>query len=183
MSSKQRALIEQLRDHPDGLWQADLTASGFSADLIRRLALKGVLTRERRRREPGELAAVSASETPRQLTEEQQQAIELFETLAPGDGLLLWGITGSGKTEVYLQLAAAELQAGRHVLLMTPEIGLIPQLVDRCRRRFGHRVLEYHSGCRDRERLQVWRRCLEPDQPLLVVGTRSAVFVQRRRSV
>ena len=123
------------------------------------------------------VATFSASEAPRELTEEQQQAVELFEALEPGDGLLLWGITGSGKTEVYLQLAAAELQAGRHVLLMTPEIGLIPQLVDRCRRRFGHRVLEYHSGCRDRERLQVWRRCLEPDQPLLVVGTRSAVFV------
>jgi len=177
LSSKQRALIDQLRDHPEGLWQGDLTTLGFSADLIRRLALKGCLTRERRRRETGEAATFSASEAPRQLTEEQQQAVELFKALEPGDGLLLWGITGSGKTEVYLQLAAAELQAGRHVLLMTPEIGLIPQLVDRCRRRFGHRVLEYHSGCRDRERLQVWRRCLEPDQPLLVVGTRSAVFV------
>ena len=91
--------------------------------------------------------------------------------------MLLWGVTGSGKTEVYLQLAAQELAAGRHVLMLTPEIGLIPQLVDRCRRRFGSRVLEYHSGCRDRERLQVWRRCLAADQPLLVVGTRSAVFM------
>ena len=147
LTSKQRALIEQLRDHPEGLWQGDLTALGFSADLIRRLALKGCLTREQRRRETGEVATFSASEAPRELTEEQQQAVELFEALEPGEGLLLWGITGSGKTEVYLQLAAAELQAGRHVLLMTPEIGLIPQLVDRCRRRFGHRVLEYHSGC------------------------------------
>ena len=76
-----------------------------------------------------------------------------------------------------MQLAAQELKAGRHVLMLTPEIGLIPQLVDRCRRRFGACVLEYHSGCRDRERLQVWRRCLETDQPLLIVGTRSAVFM------
>jgi primosomal protein N' (replication factor Y) len=66
---------------------------------------------------------------------------------------------------------------GRHVLLLTPEIGLIPQLVDRCRRRFGSRVVEYHSGCRDSEKVRGWRRCLDPDQPLVVVGTRSAIFM------
>ena len=90
------------------------------------------------------------------------------------------GITGSGKTEVYLQLAAAELKAGRHVLMLTPEIGLIPQLVDRCRKRFGAQVVEYHSGCSDRERVTTWRRCLASDEPIVVVGTRSAVFLPLR---
>jgi len=103
--------------------------------------------------------------------------IERFEQQPSGGGLLLWGITGSGKTEVYLQLVAQELRAGRHALVLTPEIGLIPQLVDRCRRRFGARVLEYHSGCSDRDRVRSWRRSLEADAPLVVVGTRSAVFL------
>ena len=98
-----------------------------------------------------------ASEAPRTLTDEQQVAIDIFKDQPNGGGLLLWGITGSGKTEVYLQLAADELASGRHVLLLTPEIGLIPQLVDRCRRRFGSRVLEYHSGCTERERVRTWR--------------------------
>jgi primosomal protein N' (replication factor Y) len=114
---------------------------------------------------------------PQSLKPEQAAAIEAYQALPEGAGLLLWGVTGSGKTEVYLQLAADELDKGRHVLLLTPEIGLIPQLVDRCRRRFGSRVVEYHSGCRDAEKVRGWRRCLDPDQPLVVVGTRSAIFM------
>jgi primosomal protein N' (replication factor Y) len=114
---------------------------------------------------------------PQSLKPEQLAAIEAYQALPEGAGLLLWGVTGSGKTEVYLQLAADELAKGRHVLLLTPEIGLIPQLVDRCRRRFGSRVVEYHSGCRDAEKVRGWRRCLDPDQPLVVVGTRSAIFM------
>jgi primosomal protein N' (replication factor Y) len=114
---------------------------------------------------------------PQSLKPEQAAAIESYQALPEGAGLLLWGVTGSGKTEVYLQLAADELAKGRHVLLLTPEIGLIPQLVDRCRRRFGSRVVEYHSGCRDAEKVRGWRRCLDPDQPLVVVGTRSAIFM------
>ena len=180
LTPRQQDLIKLLNIHPDGLWQGDLTASGFSADTIRRLEASGWLIRERRRRQVLDNTLSAAREGPQQLTVEQQQAVAAYGTLNPGEGLLLWGITGSGKTEVYLQLAAAELKAGRHVLLLTPEIGLIPQLVDRCRRRFGQQVIEYHSGCRDRERLQAWRRCLAADQPLLVVGTRSAVFVPLR---
>ena len=63
-----------------------------------------------------------------------------------GQAFLLWGVTGAGKTEVYLQAAAEELTVGRSVLLLAPEIGLIPQLLDRCRARFGSCVIEYHSG-------------------------------------
>ena len=119
----------------------------------------------------------SATEAPSPLTDEQRAAIETFKDQPDGGGVLLWGITGSGKTEVYLQLAADELAAGRHVLLLTPEIGLIPQLVDRCRRRFGSRVLEYHSGCTERERVRNWRNSLDAEGPIVIVGTRSAIFL------
>ena len=177
LSSRQQALISWLNDRGRGIWQRELVAAGFSVDIVTRLESRGWLRRERRRPDAQGTASPQMLEAPQILTDDQASVIELFKALSSGQGLLLWGITGSGKTEVYLQLAAAELEAGRHVLLLTPEIGLIPQLVDRCRRRFGQRVLEYHSGCSDAEKLNVWRRCLDPDQPLLVVGTRSAVFV------
>ena len=178
-TARQQQLLDLLKG--SGQWQRSLEQQGFSAGLLRSLEQKGWIQREQRRRTAdaagGGDGVASDLEEPRSLTPEQQRVLEQFAALPAGGGLLLWGVTGSGKTEVYLQLAAQELAAGRHVLMLTPEIGLIPQLVDRCRRRFGSRVLEYHSGCRDRERLQVWRRCLAADQPLLVVGTRSAVFM------
>jgi primosomal protein N' len=81
---------------------------------------------------------------------------------------------------VYLQTAARHLASGRSVLLLTPEIGLIPQLLDRARHRFGPGVLQYHSGMAERDRIACWRTCLaagQEGQPRLVVGTRSAIFL------
>ena len=178
LTERQRHLLAYLDRQGGGSWQRGVEAAGFSGAVVSALVRKGCIEREQRQSSvDAELSPPHPLESPRVLTEEQQAEETSFPTVAPGTGLLLWGITGSGKTEVYLQLAAAELAAGRHVLLLTPEIGLIPQLVDRCRRRFGARVLEYHSGCRDSERLRAWQRCLDPDQPLLVVGTRSAMFM------
>jgi len=178
LTERQQHLLAYLDRQGGGSWQRGAEAAGFSGAVVAALVRKSCIEREQRQwSDDAELSSSQPLESPRVLTEEQQAVVTSFQTVACGAGLLLWGITGSGKTEVYLQLAAAELSAGRHVLLLTPEIGLIPQLVDRCRRRFGARVLEYHSGCRDSERLRAWQRCLDPDQPLVVVGTRSAVFM------
>ena len=178
LTERQGHLLAYLDRQGGGSWQRGVEAAGFSGAVVAALVRKGCIEREQRQSSDDvELSPPHPLESPRVLTEEQQAVVTSFQTVARGKGLLLWGITGSGKTEVYLQLAAAELAAGRHVLLLTPEIGLIPQLVDRCRQRFGARVLEYHSGCRDSERLRAWQRCLDPDQPLLVVGTRSAIFM------
>ena len=175
---RQRELLGWLQGQGEGAWQRDLVASGFGAQLLPPLIQQGYLVREQRRCEDkGSSAGSGPQELPQALTAEQKDVVKAYQQLSPGRGLLLWGITGSGKTEVYLQLAAQELERGRHVLLLTPEIGLIPQLVDRCRKRFGSRVVEYHSGCGDAERVRTWRRCLAAEQPLVVVGTRSAVFV------
>ncbi len=81
---------------------------------------------------------------------------------------------------MYLQAAAQALAEGRSVLLLTPEIGLVPQLLDRCRARFAARVIEYHSGLSDADRVASWRRALAATaagEALLAVGTRSAVFL------
>ena len=184
-STRQSALLAELERRGGGAWQRDLLAEGFQSGTVKSLESKGLIRRQRKSesgpRAPDQSAARAAElELPRSLTDEQQSVVDRFQSLPEGGGLLLWGITGSGKTEVYLQLAAAELVAGRHVLLLTPEIGLIPQLVDRCRQRFGERVLEYHSGCTPRERVRTWRRCLESGDPVVVVGTRSAVFLPLR---
>ena len=184
-ASRQSALLAELERRGGGAWQRDLLSEGFQAGTVKSLEGKGLISRQRKSETGGTesgraTAFASELESPRALTDEQQTVVNRFQALPEGGELLLWGITGSGKTEVYLQLAAAELAAGRHVLLLTPEIGLIPQLVDRCRQRFGGRVLEYHSGCTSRERVRTWRRCLESGDPVVVVGTRSAVFLPLR---
>lgn len=90
-------------------------------------------------------------------------------------GFLLDGVTGSGKTEVYLQLAARTLARGQAVLLLVPEIGLTPQLVQRFVRRLGDRLAVLHSGLGERERELAWQRARLGLAPV-IIGTRSAVF-------
>ncbi len=94
---------------------------------------------------------------------------------------LLHGVTGSGKTEIYLQLIAAELAADRQTLLLVPEIGLTPQLVARLGARFGETLAVLHSGLAERERFEAWRRA-HRGEARLVVGTRSAVFAPLPRA-
>jgi primosomal protein N' (replication factor Y) len=89
--------------------------------------------------------------------------------------LLLRGVTGSGKTEVYLRAIARALELGLGALVLVPEIALTPQLVGRFRARFGERVAVLHSGLRDSERLAQWRRLKKGEAPL-AVGVRSAIF-------
>ena len=89
---------------------------------------------------------------------------------------LLDGVTGSGKTEVYLQLIKAELAAGRQVLVLVPEIGLTPQLVARFEQRLGTAPELFHSGLSDTKRLAAWRNAYD-GQASVLVGTRSAIFL------
>ena len=180
-SDAQRRLLQVLEDLGGQCWQTQaLEAAQVSRSVSDTLQRRGTIRRERRPFLAEELmrqGVVSSSSIPKQLTEDQAQALATIEGAQPGSQLLLWGVTGAGKTEVYLQAAARELQAGRSVLLLTPEIGLIPQLLDRSRARFGSAVAEYHSGCSDGARIRTWRQCLNSPSPLLVVGTRSAIFL------
>jgi primosomal protein N' (replication factor Y) len=93
---------------------------------------------------------------------------------------LLEGVTGSGKTEVYLTLIEAVLDRGEQVLVLVPEIGLTPQLVDRFRRRLGVPLAVLHSGLSDRERLAAWQQARSGTAPI-VIGTRSAIFTPLQR--
>ncbi len=184
LTKRQEELEICLRECGGGLWQKDLNSAGFSVATIKSLISTGRVSREKRQifvedeiSPKTSLTRFVELEGPRVLTDEQKTAINVFDSQSPGDALLLWGITGSGKTEIYLQITAKELDAGRSCLILAPEIGLIPQLVDRFLRRFGPQVLEYHSGCSEKERVRTWRKILTSPQPLVLVGTRSAVFL------
>jgi len=182
LSAKQQALVDQLASQGGGAWQAELLASGgWSRSVLDGLERRGLVRKEARvpQASDGPQGPPRLDLAPSQtLTGAQAAALGQIRRAAGGQGLLLWGVTGAGKTEVYLQAAADCLAAGQGVLLLTPEIGLVPQLLDRCRQRFGAAVAEFHSGCSEGQRIDTWRRCLEADgAPLLVVGTRSAVFL------
>ncbi len=176
LTAQQTALLEALAAAGGTVPLAELCAPGAHS----RAVLAALERRQLLRRTP--LATVPTRlEPPRQLSADQSRAVDAISTAAPGSTLLLWGVTGSGKTEVYLQAAQQVLQRGRSVLLLSPEIGLIPQLLDRARARFGSAVHEYHSGLADGERVASWRAALASTTPQLVVGTRSAVFLPLRQ--
>ncbi|MDE6792738.1 MAG: primosomal protein N', partial [Muribaculaceae bacterium] len=90
---------------------------------------------------------------------------------------LLHGVTGSGKTEIYTHLIAKVLETGNQVLFLVPEISLTTQLSDRLRKVFGKRLLVYHSKFSDSERVDIWRRLLTDNEPIVVLGARSSVFL------
>jgi primosomal protein N' (replication factor Y) (superfamily II helicase) len=126
--------------------------------------------------EGGTCRASSASQPPR-LNDEQQAAVDALiaarDTFAP---TLLDGVTGSGKTEVYLHAIADCLARGRQALVLVPEIGLTPQTLKRFRERLGVPVHALHSGLGDGERARTWAACVR-GEARVIVGTRSAVFL------
>lgn len=89
---------------------------------------------------------------------------------------LLEGITGSGKTEVYIALAQERLKLGQSVIVLVPEIALTPQIEERFRRYFGHQVIINHSRLTESQRHRIWQRGLETAEPVVVIGPRSSLF-------
>lgn len=108
-------------------------------------------------------------------TAEQAQALRTLDLLAPGDSALLLGVTGSGKTLVYLEAIRRAVDAGQGAIILVPEIGLTPQTVSRVRGVFGDRVAVLHSALSDGERADAWR-AVRRGERMVVVGARSAIF-------
>jgi primosomal protein N' (replication factor Y) len=124
------------------------------------------------------IAQLASSTQPFQLTADQQIALqELTRSLESGEtqSFLLHGVTGSGKTEVYLQLIKVALEAGLQSLVLVPEIALTPQMVERFSARFGSQVAVWHSGLSPGERFDEWQR-IRTGEARIVVGARSAIF-------
>ena len=135
------------------LWIADY----YGSTPARALALVAPVQRKPRgeRAQPGMREGLEGEPEPARLSDSQQRAVErIVGALDAGAGgnLLLYGATGSGKTEVYLQACAAALERGLGAIVLVPEIALTPQAVGRFRARFGDRVALLHSGLTDAER-------------------------------
>jgi primosomal protein N' (replication factor Y) len=157
-------------------------AASLGTDVLRRLEARGLVVLERsvsvRRPTRHSVSAVSGRPLP--LTPEQAAAVARIEAaLGAGGSLLLHGVTGSGKTEVYLQAAAACLEAGRAALILVPEIGLTPQALARFEARLGDVVAVMHSGMSDGARHDEWLR-MSRGEARVCVGPRSAVFAPLR---
>jgi primosomal protein N' (replication factor Y) len=156
------------------LWIAEY----YGSTPARALELVAPVRRQRRKEQasPVERQSLEGEAAPAQLSPDQEQALE---RIAGGGRFLLYGPTGSGKTEVYLQAAAAALERGLGTIVLVPEIALAPQTVGRFRARFGDSVALLHSGLTDAERRDERER-IARGEARIVVGARSAVFAPMR---
>jgi primosomal protein N' (replication factor Y) (superfamily II helicase) len=148
---------------------------GFGEAVVRGLVSQGlakVTTAERVRDPFGDSPGTPPPET---LTAAQAEAVEAIGSLAPGAAALLFGVTGSGKTLVYLEAVKRVLAGNRGAIVLVPEIGLTPQTVSRLRGAFGDQVAVLHSALSDGERADAWR-LLRRGERRVAVGARSAIF-------
>ncbi|AFY33135.1 primosomal protein N' [Calothrix sp. PCC 7507] len=176
LTTRQREIIEVLRRRGGELWQSELLQiCHASSSILKTLADKGYIVIEEREVLRTEQGPVLAGDVPKALTAAQVNALETILGLDGFAQVLLHGVTGSGKTEVYLQAIAPLLNQNQSALVLVPEIGLTPQLTDRFRARFGNKVHVYHSALSDGERYDTWRQMLT-GEPQVVIGTRSAIF-------
>jgi primosomal protein N' (replication factor Y) len=182
LGERQLEALALLRSAPEGIETAHLAERGISAQSLSSLARLGLIGLSRRRvdRDPFEQAVTMPEPRPEplQLTADQQHALGDLSSLGARGGFqtaLLHGVTGSGKTELYLRLAAQVREQGKGVLLLVPEIALTPAVAGAFRRTFGTGIAIQHSGLSDGERHDQWHRIRSGDVKV-VVGTRSAVF-------
>lgn len=155
-----------------------LTKAKVSPGILKAICDKGILKVEKRKinrfdakpgNKPVELPPLSPlqREALRQIDEQWREK----------NVVLLRGITGSGKTEIYCHAILSALEAGHQVLYLVPEISLTTQLTDRLRKVFGNRLLVYHSKFSDSERVDIWRKLLHSHEPMVILGVRSSVFL------
>lgn len=154
-----------------------LQTAGITPGILKALVDKGILKQEKRVinrfniRQEGKI-------NPVPLSKAQMAALTLIrEGYRERQTVLLHGVTGSGKTEIYTHLIASALHDGNQVLYLVPEISLTTQLTDRLRAVLGDRLLVYHSKFSDSERVDIWKRLLAGNEPLVVLGARSSVFL------
>ena len=184
LTAKQRRVLEVLRDFSEPVSPIELQRlAGCGPGPITALRREGVLEAVRQRVLPAELSS-GPGEPPEQFEPNPDQRTVLDRILARLSAggfhaILLHGVTGSGKTEVYLRAIEQVVRAGKEAIVLVPEISLTPQTIRRFRGRF-ERVAVLHSHLADAERHAQWRH-IAAGQAQVVVGARSAIFAPTRR--
>ena len=183
LTARQRRVVAALVRHGARLVTDLCAEAGVSPAVIRTMAKHGILEIEERAVDRDPFAAdIILPTSPLALTDEQTKALHaILESVEARDGavILLFGVTGSGKTEVYLQAIERCLAQGREAIVLVPEIALTPQTCERFRARFGDQVSVMHSGLSDGERFDEWTR-VHQGRAHIVVGARSALFAPFR---
>jgi primosomal protein N' (replication factor Y) len=176
LTPRQREILQVLQNNGGEMWLTDfLNLCRTTTATLKRLSEKSYVTLQEREILRQEQGIAQDKDLPKQLNQAQAAALAVITGLEGYARVLLHGVTGSGKTEVYLQAIAPLLEQGKSALVLVPEIGLTPQLTDRFRARFGDKVCVYHSALSDGERYDTWRQMIQ-GEPQVVIGTRSAVF-------
>lgn len=180
ISAKQQAVLDCLRDGPVPRKEL-LEASGVGLGVLQTMVKNGLLLQDEQDKvlEVETEAAPQVEKQPLPVLTAAQNAVvqPLLQQMnrAEPQPSLLYGVTGSGKTPVFLHLAMQALQQGKGAMILVPEIGLTPQMLRQMRAIFGQQVAVLHSGLSNTERFLQWRRIRRGEAPV-VVGTRSAVF-------
>jgi primosomal protein N' (replication factor Y) len=177
---RQRNILEQLKRSPDGLTKEQIASeqegqwqSAFKVLVEKNWLVAKVQENSRSHYEVGNEICKNPG---LQLNTEQQASVEaLLEHDACYHASLIDGITGSGKTEVYLSFIEQQLKNARQVLVLVPEIGLTPQLIHRFEHRFSVKIQTLHSGLNNTQRMKIWQR-VSSGEVRILIGTRSAVF-------
>lgn len=174
---KQKQQFNMLKLHGErGASEDVLLLEGMQRSFLKTLEDKGLI--ERYIEHKSAPKPVSLAKMPLDLNDEQQTAVATIIAAHRAEqyqGILLNGITGSGKTEVYLQAMQAVLESGKQVLILVPEIGLTPQTRARFASRFAAQIVLLHSGMTNTYRLQGWQDC-RTGHAQIIIGTRSAVL-------
>ena len=168
-NSSQEAIIQLVKERKSVL-RSDLTSISFSS--LNTLLKKEVLIEEKK--EHYRVSYQNSVLSKKTLTEEQQKVVDQVISQDPKT-YLLYGVTGSGKTEVYMEIIDYYLKQGKTSIVLVPEISLTPQMIQRFQQRFGNQIAAIHSGLSDGEKYDEWRRIVRKEVSI-VIGARSAIF-------
>lgn len=174
---KQQQVYQALIAHPAGLDKEFFEQHFMNwRPAIKSLLNKGIVIQQQLEHDPGQTQTNTCANAPNLNTDQQSALEQIRSTGRQFQPWLLQGVTGSGKTEIYLRLIEQNLQMQRQSLILVPEIGLTPQLLQRFRSRLPVPIYLLHSDMSDRQRLQTWHAA-KRGQAQVIIGTRSAVFV------
>ena len=180
---RQRQVLALLLRNPEGISTDLMRVEALPVGLLKTLSDKGLAESFSHQPTPIHANDVETGnllrEAPLTLNDEQQKAVQWIQKTEGFHTLLLEGVTGSGKTEVYLQAIQEVLSQGKQALVLVPEIGLTPQTLDRFKRRFQVPIVALHSGLNDRQRLDAWLMGRQGSARILI-GTRSAIYTPMR---